>query len=172
MKNALHDPDFSEQSGKMSGYPYPTVEKLYAFGSLLFSDIQQRANQIDSKMGVYLAFSAAVIAVLAAGGRSDNRAVMITMFVSGTLAVVSLLTSFFGLRSRIFAAPSYKDWFDQRVIDNHDRLLRAHVLAILASYQHQRSEANNKAFYMPIAEYSLLLSALSAVVMLILKLEA
>ena len=94
--------------------PDATVEEFYRFGTLLFSEIQQRGSEVDRKLTNALGWSIATLAFLllnqprlAQVGSYARIAVIIAAVISFGCVIVAVLT----VKTRMWRAPSEADWF-------------------------------------------------------------
>ena len=88
-----------------------SVEELYRFGALMVSSAQLRTARLDAKLTGILGWSSAALAfVLVDGSVSKPRGLVFdALLVAVALTLASVISAYFGLKSRVWPAPSERD---------------------------------------------------------------
>jgi hypothetical protein len=155
--------DYEKQKRALAEYPIESVDELYEFGRVLADEVQQRSSHVDSKLGVYLGFSVATIALLSAGSPKEAPEIIRwIIFLSTGAAVIAMILAAIGLRSREWAFPSELDWFNENAVLDHKRLRRNYVLALLKSHQVHQERSLSKAALLPATEIFMAVSGVLA----------
>jgi hypothetical protein len=149
-----------------------TVEELYRFGTLMVSEVQQRASQLDSKLIGIVGWAAATLAFLLFQNKtpSPSTAERMVTFVAIAFAVLSVLASCVGLKTAMWSFPSEPDWFRESLLDNAEALKQYHVVSMLNAHQQQHRMNGKKAYRLRYSEAFLAVSASLIAVVLFWKL--
>jgi hypothetical protein len=144
----------------MSGTPEDTVEAFYRFGTLLFSEIQQRGSEVDRKLTNALGWSIATLALLLNQYRSEHFGsyAWIAVVAAAIFSLGCALIALFAVRTRMWRAPSEKEWFNENLWGDPVTLKRYHILQILATHQTQAQNIKTKADCLGIIEIFLPIS--------------
>ena len=163
--------NLAEQQEALLKYPPDVVEILWSFGNSMISESQQRAAQIDSKLGVYLTYGTAIIALLGISAVATKLSAIAVWLVSVSVicSAGAVVCAMAGLRSETWAAPSEVDWFKKDYLHDADKLRRYHITALLKSHQLQQERSSMKALMMFIAEWLIGAAAFSAAIVLCLR---
>lgn len=172
MVELVHYIDVSEQKRLITQYSPESVTELFEFGTLVSNEVQNRSAQLDSKLCTYLGYGTALVALLGIGGALPvNESVL-----ARSLVVLSVIAAIFavgfaawGLMWQEWPVPSEWDWFNSHVVENHDRLRRFHVIALLKSHQIQLQLNVAKTHKMRMAEIFLVTAAVLAASVLLLR---
>lgn len=171
MEQELKLVNYTAEKARLVSHDNSVVVELYAFGGILVSEAQQRWGQIDSKLTGYLAISIGIVALIGAGNIDTlTGAGRVATSVAMATAVLAIMASIVGLRSRLSAFPSELDWFSEKNLGDALRLRRFYVLALLKAHQIQQTETVEKAKMLPVAEGLLALSAFAVVASIVSRL--
>jgi len=136
-----------------------TVDEFYRFGSLLFSEIQQRGSEVDRKLTNALGWSIATLAFLllnqprfAQIGSYARLFAIIAAFLSFGCAIGSA----WAVKTRMWRAPSENDWFKAELWDDPSTLKRYHIISLLGTHQAQAKNVKVKADCLGVIEILLL----------------
>jgi len=154
------------------GTPEETVEEFYRFGTLLFSEIQQRGSEVDRKLNNALGWSIATLAFLllnksrfgSSGSYVWIATITAAIFSFGCTAVAAI-----AVKTRMWRAPSEREWFHEDLWSDPVTLKRYHLLQILATHQTQVQNIKKKAECLGIVEIFLSLSG--AIILCVLLLS-
>ncbi len=147
----------SKDQVKEAVYSYKesaVTDQLYAFGCVLLSEIQDRAQQINGKGVMLIGWSIAVLAFwfsqfdkVAVKSHADIFVGYIAMG-SAALALLSIVFSYLAIRTREdWKWPSDQDWF-QAVKEGEDELKRFHVRTIHMARQAQLQITESKGYWL------------------------
>ena len=143
-----------------------TVDELYEFGKIMFSESQTRSSQLDSKLVTMLGWSGATLTFLLLNHAAhDGSWKEYLVWAAATAAIVAVGIAA-ALRTRMWAAPSEADWFKQGLMDQPEKLRRYHVISLLLAHQETIKTVARKAHYIRWGEGCL--AASSVVVFLVL----
>jgi len=164
--------DLQKERGRIGLHSKETIDRLYDFGLVLTNEVQQRAAQIDTKLGIYLAASIGIIALLSIAipknqGSPGGR---VAAIIALLLAAIAGVLSANGLRSSLWPFPSETAWFNENEIKDEDRLKRTYVLGLLQSHQLQQRKVCLKVNQLVTIEVFLQLSALAMTVLIFTRL--
>jgi uncharacterized membrane protein YgdD (TMEM256/DUF423 family) len=141
-----------------------TVEEFYRFGTLLFSEIQQRGSEIDRKLTNVLGWSMATLAFLLL---NQSRFAQIGSYVraaaitAAILSFVCVIVAAFAVKTRMWRAPSEADWFQEKLWGDPATMKRYHILSMLATHQAQARNVKVKANCLGIIEILLAMTGLA-----------
>jgi hypothetical protein len=140
--------------------PDDTVDEFYRFGTVLFSEIQQRGAEVDRKLTNVLGWSIATLAFLL---MNRNRYIDWTKLVvtgAAAMAFICVILSAFALKTRMWPAPSENDWFRRELWAEPAMLRRYHVVSLLSTHQTHVKNVKLKADCLGWLEILLSISAL------------
>ena len=129
---ATHDLEKDEVKRLVYMYESPALTgELYSFGSMLLTETQQRAMQIDSKSAVVLGWATAMLALLFWKSHTPLEGISRWFLLgSGAFSLLAVVGAFLAIRSRDdWAWPSDKSWFSENALksDNEEKLKRYHL---------------------------------------------
>src|SRR5712671_5265188 len=118
--------DLEQERSRIGEHSAKTIDQLYDFGVLLVNEVGGRANKIDAKLGIYLATSVGMLAILTSIAdkvlsRGAANICLIAAFFAMVVSALSLL-------SGLWPFPSELAWFNSKEIGDSDRLKRTYVL--------------------------------------------
>jgi hypothetical protein len=164
---------FEEQQVLLLEYSREVVDELFDFGSLVISEAQQRSAQLDSKLGTYLGYGAAIVALLSIGDwealKHGPLALKMVMLISLALAMGAIIAVVIALKSEQWPVPSEIDWFKSKYIGDGDKLRRYHISALLKAHQEQQQNNETKANTMFVAELLIGVSGFCAAIALAIR---
>jgi hypothetical protein len=142
--------------------PNATVEELYRFGTLLFTELQQRSSETDRKLTNVFGWSIATLAfLLASRGKFDHVAYgVLALKVAAVFSSFCVGLSAFAIKSRMWRAPSENDWFQNQLWDDAERMKRYHIVSMLGMHQAQIKGVQRKAECLGLSEILLAISGL------------
>jgi hypothetical protein len=156
---------------ELSGTPEETVEEFYRFGTLLFSELQQRGAEVVRKLTNTLGWSIAVLGFLLLDQQSRigrmGRYGLIGLAVAITLAIACAVAAAIAGKSRMWRAPSEADWFCSEIWDDPKTLKCHHIISMLETHQDQAGKIKIKAEFLRFIEIGLLLTGAAIVCSLI-----
>ncbi len=163
--------DVRAQQDRIVTLPDETVDQLFNFGTALFSEVQSRSAQIDTKLGSYLGFCAAVIGFLSIGATSGGlpTAIKYAMLGSVVFTLVALGSAFWGLKTKLYLTPSESDWFSESLLADAKQLKQFHVISLLLCHQDNQTTTARKARVCSVTEKCLAMGALLAGMIIILR---
>jgi hypothetical protein len=143
------------------------TDQLYAFGSILLAEIQDRTKEIDGKAVMVLGWSLAVLAFLLT--QTNNLGgIVATVFaaISATLALAAAVCAYMARATlSVWAWPSDKVWFQAKVLQLQlgaaDELKRFHIRSMHATRQAQLALTERKGKWLSRSETPLVLSAVA-----------
>lgn len=137
----LVDVDSIELQLSSPDTPESTVEEFYRFGTLLFSEIQQRGSEVDRKLTNMTGWSLATLGFVLLDRHRSHLGKLGTgvLATAGILSFACVLIAAFALRTRMWQAPSEKDWFRAELWGQsiNDEALSRRVDAIYSSGERQ-----------------------------------
>jgi hypothetical protein len=156
--------DVDEIETMLSGsLPDELVEEYYRFGSLLLSEVQNMASQIDGKLTTVLGLASGMVVFLLFGTALKGfDPVKTWVSVAAAAAFLALVVAAYGLMTRPLRLPSARDWFKEGLRDQV-RLKKYHIVSLLAAQQQHVKLIGPKINCLRIAE---LVVALSAIVVI------
>ncbi len=111
------------------------VEEYYRFGSLMLSEIQNAASQLDSKLTTVMGIASGMLIFLLFGTVARDFALIKTWTnLAAAIALIALATAVYGLMTRAWRLPSEMDWFKEELRDSN-LLKKYHVISLLAAHQ-------------------------------------
>ena len=146
-----------------------TVEELYRFGSLVFSEIQQRGAELDRKLTNFLGWSLATLAffLINLSKYQSWGFDRIVVTAASILSFSCVALAAFALKTKIWPAPSEGDWFKDELWDEPSMMKRYHVVSILATHQGYATKVKAKADCLAWIEVLLPISALGTLSVLL-----
>jgi hypothetical protein len=149
-----------------------SVEELYRFGTWMVSSAQQRTTRLDAKLTGILGWSSAALAfVLVDGALSKPRGLFfVAVIVAVAVTTASIVSACLGLKSRVWPAPSERDWFRDGVLESAETLKRYHIVSMLNIHHCQADVNYKRAKWLMASEILLALSASAIFVTLVSRL--
>jgi hypothetical protein len=144
------------------GTPEETVDEFYRFGTLLFSEIQQRGSEVDRKLTNLLGWSIATLAFLLLNRTHFGQYGSYTWVAMITASIFSLgciAIAAYAIKTRMWRAPSEADWFQKDLWEDPTTLKRYHLISLLATHQAQAMNVKTKAECLWLIEVFLLISS-------------
>jgi hypothetical protein len=142
-----------------------TTEELYRFGTMMVTENLDRTKQLDAKAITLAGYSAAVLAFLVSRLSSPMEPASwqaIPTVCAGLSAFIGVASSLWALRVRAFHWFSKNQWFENEfhVLENADRLKRAHLLAMHRTNQQMGLSNERKANCVIASQFALAIAAL------------
>jgi len=125
-----------------------TVEELYRFGLALFSEGLHRSSELDRKLTTVLGWAGATLAFLLLNhskAQQFGAPGKVALLIATLAAFAALLLAAFALKTRLWPAPSEKDWFKAELWDDPSRMKRYHVISLLLVHQTTVKNVKRKA---------------------------
>lgn len=146
-----------------------TVDALYDFGKFMLEEVQQRAAYIDSKLGGYLTWAAALLGVLLIDqSLGKGTALRIAAIVPASAAMNAIVFCWLALRTQLLPSPSEVDWLGRNSTLDAETLKRHYVSMMHLTHQQQQKRNVRKASLLCRAENMLALSAgLTGIIILV-----
>ena len=144
--------------------PDDVVDELYKFGSILFSECLSRGADIDRKLTSMLGWSIAALASLLLK-RSQSGFPELVSIIAAAAAFLALTVAALALKTTIWPAPSERDWFNDGLLKDAQRLKRLHVISLLVAHQAHVQCSTRKAHFLSYVE---LLLSFAAILILVL----
>jgi hypothetical protein len=168
----IHPVEVSDIESRLPSLARESVEELYSFGALMVSSAQQRAIRLDTKLTGILNWSSAMLAfvLIDASVSHQHGGSLAVSALAMIAAIASVACSYVGLKSKVWPAPSERDWFQERLLDKPDMLRRYHVVSMLNVHQSQSHGNSHRAATLRWAELCLALSAITTFLMLFIRL--
>jgi hypothetical protein len=142
--------------------PEATIEEFYRFGTLLFTEIQQRGSEVDRKLNNALGWSIATLAFLLLNQprfAHVGTCVRLAIIAAAVLAFGCVIVAAFAVKTRMWRAPSEADWFQSELWNDPSIMKRYHILSILTTHQAQTKNVKLKAECLGFIEIGLALSS-------------
>lgn len=142
--------------------PPETIEELYRFGQLLFTELQQRSSETDKKPTSVFGWSVATLGfLLISKNRFAGREYeALAANAASVFSFLSAALSAFAIKTRMWRAPSENDWFQKDLWTHADRLKRYHLVSLLETHQAQIQGVQRKAELLGFSEIFLAITAL------------
>jgi hypothetical protein len=143
------------------------TDQLYAFGSTLLAEIQDRAKEIEGKAVVVLGWSLAILAFLLT--QVNNLGGSVATVLAALSAIFAITAAVCAYMARVTLSewrwPSDKDWFQAKVMrlgaEGADELKRFHVRSMHATRQAQLAITERKGEWLSWSELPLVLAAVA-----------
>jgi hypothetical protein len=152
-----------------------TIAHLSSFGALMISESMQRWSQVETKLTSLLTLSSALVAFLFLGNelwRASSILLKGALVAALVCAMISLLSSFLGLRLVLTNWPSERDWFVISRFEHPEDLAKTHLLALLDAHQANGRLTAKKANHALRAQYGLLSGAAIICVIFLIRIAA
>lgn len=162
--------EFEKQKLLIADADNGTVTAMLEFGELAFSEVLQRSAQIDTKLGIYIAYAVGILALLSLGNVSNSQKPPLVYLGLAAVFVFSVLAvcfSAFGLKARSHEVPGDEVWIND--FKESFSLRKSYIVALLRSRQFQRERNNSKVEAMQYAEICLLCAGVAAAPILIYR---
>jgi hypothetical protein len=159
----LVEPDSIQARLSRRETPVDTVEEFYRFGTMLFSEIQQRGSEVDRKLTNLLGLSVATLAFLLFNQSRFGKFggfTWIAMVTAAVLSFGSAATAAVAVKTRMWRAPSEADWFKDELWADPLRLKCYHIVSMLTAHQAQARNIKTKAECLGVIEIFLMTSAM------------
>jgi hypothetical protein len=138
------------------------TDELYSFGSVLLTEIRNRAGNIDSKAATMLGWSTGILVFLFTQIDKHSGGFIALAFAvaSGLCCLLSAIYAFLALRARNeWKWPSDRDWFEESALCDSDELKRFHIRSMHEVRQAQNRVTDQKGDHLFVSQDFLVVGA-------------